>query len=285
MSGDRPGTRGSAPDPAPGEAHFRLTLEYDGTGFAGWQRQSGGERTVQGVLEAAVAEICGAPGRVTGAGRTDAGVHAAAQVAGVCAETALDPATFARALNANLPGDVAVVAAAAAPPGFHPRFDALAKRYRYQVWNGRARSPLRARFAHHVPQPLDLDAMRRGAGPLVGKHDFASFQGAGSDVAHTVRTLTAVDVGGHPGGDVVFDLVGDGFLRHMVRNVVGTLLEIGRGQRPADAMAAVLAARERSAAGPTAPARGLVLVAVDYGFRHDSEGLEAAVLDGPGPLG
>lgn len=266
-------------------AHFRLTLEYEGTGYSGWQRQAGDERTVQGTLEAAVEAVCRVTGRVTGAGRTDAGVHAAGQVAGIEVETDLDAETFGRALNARLPGDLAVVGIAAANPGFHPRFDARSKLYRYRIWNGPVRSPLGARFHHHVPQKLAVDRMREGAALLVGTHDFASFQAAGSDVVDTVRSLSRVEVAGHPGGDVVLDLEGSGFLRHMVRNVAGTLLQVGRGQRAAHEMASILAARDRRVAGPTAPARGLLLVRVDYGFQHDSKGLAMPVLDGPGPLG
>jgi tRNA pseudouridine38-40 synthase len=266
-------------------SHFRLTLEYDGTLFAGWQRQAGGERTVQGALEGAVAEICEAPGRVVGAGRTDAGVHAAGQVAGVEAETRLDAPTFGRALNAHLPPDLAVVAIEEAAPTFHARFDASGKLYRYRIWNGAVRSPLRARFSHHVPQALDVAAMATAAALLAGTHDFASFQAAGSDVEDSVRTLWRVEAIGNPRGDVSLELEGTGFLRHMVRNVAGTLLEIGLGRRAPAQMSAILEARDRTVAGPTAPARGLVLVRVDYGFRHDSAGLERTVLDGPGPLG
>jgi len=266
-------------------AYFRLTLEYDGTGFAGWQRQAGGERTVQGALEAALEEVCQAPGRVTGAGRTDAGVHAAGQVAGVEIETSLPAATLGRALNARLPADLAVVALEAVGPDFHARFDARNKLYRYRIWNGPVRSPLDSRFRHHVPQALALDPMREGAAVLVGTHDFASFQASGSDVVETVRTLSRVEVTGGPGGEIVCELEGSGFLRHMVRNVAGTLIQLGRGQRPVSEMPAILAARDRRKAGPTAPACGLLLVRVDYGFQRDSEGLAGPVLDGLGPLG
>jgi tRNA pseudouridine38-40 synthase len=268
-------------------AHFRLVLEYDGTGFAGWQVQAGGERTVQGVLADAVRRACGVEPEVVGAGRTDAGVHALGQVAGVRVETRLAPPEFARALNALLPSDVAVRAAEAAPAGWHPRFDARAKRYRYAIWNGRARSPVRARFAYWVPRPLDVGAMATAAPALVGCRDFRCFQASGSGVEQTVRTLASVSVEGRPGGDVRVEVVGDGFLRHMVRNVVGTLLQVGLGERPADSLTGLLEARDRRLAGPTAPACGLTLVAVRYdeGFPRNPEELPPRALDAANPLG
>jgi tRNA pseudouridine38-40 synthase len=243
---------------------FRLTLEYDGTDFAGWQSQKQGERTVQGTLEAALAEIVGQPSRVTGAGRTDAGVHAEGQVAAVRLATRLDAETIARALNAKLPADLGVVAVAPAADGFDPRREASSKLYRYAVWNGVVPSPLRMRRSHHVREPLDPAAMRSAASALVGRHDFASFQAAGSAVGSTVRSLTRASVEGEARGDLCFELEGDGFLRHMVRNLVGTLLEIGRGRREPGSLPALLAARDRTRAGPTAPACGLTLVRVDY---------------------
>jgi tRNA pseudouridine38-40 synthase len=245
-------------------ATFRLTLEYDGTDFAGWQSQRQGERTVQDVLAVALAEIAGAPVRVVGAGRTDAGVHAEGQVAAVAFDTRLDLATLTRALNAKLPADVAVVAAAHARDGFDPRREAKAKLYRYAVWNGAAPSPLRRRRCHGVRERLDLAAMASAASALVGRHDFTSFRAAGSAVPSAVRTLARADVAGEAGGEIRFELEGDGFLRQMVRNVVGTLLEVGLGRREAGSLPALLAARDRSRAGPTAPARGLTLVRVDY---------------------
>ncbi len=243
---------------------FRLTLEYDGTEFAGWQSQAQGERTVQATLAAALAEIAGAPVRVTGAGRTDAGVHAEGQVAAVALETRLDAETLLRAVNAHLPRDLALVACASARDGFDPRREATGKLYRYGVWNAPVASPLRRRRFHHVQGPLDVAAMKDGAAHLVGRHDFASFQAAGSAVTETVRTLHRVELAGQAGGEVTFLVEGDGFLRHMVRNLVGTLLEVGAGRRPAGSLPELLAARDRSRAGPTAPARGLTLVRVDY---------------------
>lgn len=256
-------------------AHLRLVLEYDGTDFAGWQVQAGGERTVQGVLGEALRRVCGADAEVTGAGRTDAGVHALGQVAGVRVETRLAPDELQRALNAVLPPDVAVRGADHAPADWHARYGARAKLYRYAVWNGRARSPLRARTSHWVPRPLDLPAMASAGAALVGRQDFRSFQGAGSDVEHTERTLLEVRVDGAPGGEIRFELEGDGFLRHMVRNVAGTLLQVGLGERPAGSIPALLEARDRTLAGPTAPARGLTLVHVRYdeGIPRNPEGL------------
>jgi tRNA pseudouridine38-40 synthase len=243
---------------------LRLVLEYDGTDFAGWQQQAQGERTVQGVLTEAFRTVCGGEPQVHGAGRTDAGVHARGQVAGVETATRLPPDELLRALNAHLPGDVAVRSLEVAAPGWHPRFAARRKRYRYAIWNGRVHSPLRERFFHWVPQPLDVGAMAKAAADLVGTHDFRSFQAAGSGVEETVRTLFVAEVAGETGGEVALELVGDGFLRHMVRNVAGTLIEVGRGQRPADGLPALLGARDRADAGRTAPARGLTLVEVEY---------------------
>jgi tRNA pseudouridine38-40 synthase len=243
---------------------LRLVLEYDGTDFAGWQLQAQGARTVQGVLTEAVRSVCGGEAVVHGAGRTDAGVHALGQVAGVEIATRLAPDELVRALNARLPADLAVRSVEVAPDGWHPRFSARRKLYRYAVWNGRVHSPLRERTFHWVPQPLDVPAMQAAAKALAGTHDFRSFQAAGSDVEETVRTLFRAEVGGEGGGEVAIELLGDGFLRHMVRNVAGTLIEVGQGRRPAGSLPELLAARDRGRAGRTAPARGLTLVHVDY---------------------
>ncbi len=243
---------------------LRLTLEYDGTDFEGWQVQQDA-RTVQGALADAVAEITGERVVPTGSGRTDAGVHAEAQVASMRIESGLEPDTLRRALNAVLPRDVAVTGLEEAPDGFHALRDARGKHYRYAVWNARERSPLRDRTHLFVATPLDVSAMRRGAAHLVGTHDFASFQAAKSDARTTIRTLTALDLEGAAGREIRFEVRGEGFLRHMVRIAVGTLLEIGRGRRVPDDLPGVLEARSRAAAGATAPAHGLTLVAVDYG--------------------
>jgi tRNA pseudouridine38-40 synthase len=243
---------------------FRLTLEYDGRDFAGWQIQAGGQRTVQGTLEEALRRVTGEAVRATGAGRTDAGVHAEAQVVSVALETTLSPERLRRALNGVLPPDLAVRGCDPAPPGFHARYRARSKLYRYRIWNGESRSPLREARWVWVPSALDLGAMRRGASALLGTHDFAAFQAAGSPVRSSVRTLHRLDVEGQPRGEIEVWVEGDGFLRHMVRILAGTLLEVGLGRRDAAGLSAVLAARDRHRAGRTAPARGLALVRISY---------------------
>jgi len=244
--------------------NFKLVLEYDGSGFEGWQVQPAGRRTVQGCLVAAVERICGGAPRVTGSGRTDAGVHAEGQVASVLCDTRLGPEELRRAINGNLPRDVVVISLESAPEHFDARRHASSKLYRYCVWNGPQRAPLRAARSYHVPAPLDRDAMVKAAGELTGPHDFACFQATGSGVGSTQRTIFRLDVLGEPGAEIVFEVEGSGFLRHMVRNVAGTLVEVGQGRRSSESMAALLEARDRGLAGPTAPPAGLSLVRVDY---------------------
>ncbi len=245
--------------------HFRLVLEYDGAGFEGWQIQPGETRTVQGALVRAAQKLSGGGEVVVrGSGRTDSGVHAAGQVASVALDTELDAEALLRALNGNLPRDVVVHDVEPCDEAFDPRRLAKTKCYAYAVWNGALRSPLRTARYVHVPAPLDLPAMREAVLGLKGEHDFASFQAAGSDVEHTVRTLHRIRVSGDSGGEVFFEFEGTGFLRHMVRNLVGTLLEVGQGRREPDSMAGLLEARDRALAGPTAPAHGLTLAWVEY---------------------
>lgn len=244
--------------------NFKLVLEYDGTDFEGWQSQPGDHRTVQDAVARALGQISGSPARVIGAGRTDAGVHAEGQVASVQLDTALTPHTLKRALNGTLPRDVAVRAVTRVPGTFDARRDAISKLYRYRIWNSSTRSPLLARFSVMVQQPLDLAGMRKAAEALLGRHDFASFQAAGSTVKTSVRELTRLDVLGEPGSQVRLEVEGSGFLRHMVRNLAGTLMEVGAGRRDAASLTALLEARDRRLAGPTAGARGLCLVRVDH---------------------
>lgn len=242
---------------------LKLTVAYDGTDFAGWQVQPG-RRTVQGEIERAWREISGEQVRLTASGRTDAGVHALGQVVGLQTSSPMPPERVQRAINAKLPEDVVIVAAQAAPANFHATHDAVRKTYRYQIHNSRVRPLLDRRFVWFYPTAeLDVARMRSGAAELVGRHDFASFETSGSERATTVRTVLALDVD-RTGERINISVTGDGFLYNMVRAIAGTLVEVGRGAQPPEWVAQVLAARDRSAAGPNAPACGLVLVGVEY---------------------
>ncbi len=244
--------------------NYRFTLEYDGASFAGWQAQAGGQRTVQGEFEAAIERVTGQRLRVVAAGRTDAGVHARGQVASARIRTELPPAVLQRALNRSLPADLAVVAAGRAADDFHARYSAVGKLYCYRVWNAETRSPLRSVRVHWVARKLDARAMSKAAEAFVGCHDFAALQAAGSEVESTLRTVRRLEVEQEPPGELVFWVEADGFLRHMVRNLVGTLLEVGSGRRSIESMSELLACGDRRRAGPTAPAAGLTLVQVFY---------------------
>jgi tRNA pseudouridine38-40 synthase len=241
---------------------LKLTIAYDGTGLVGWQRQPAGV-SVQALIEGALAPFEGGPVTVHGAGRTDAGVHALAQVASVSLTAAHSPRAIQRGLNAVLPAAVRVTAIEEATPGFHARFAATGKVYEYRLVPAPFVSPFLARYAWHVPRPLDVGAMRQAGEVLVGRHDFAAFQGTGSAIGETVRTLRALEWR-EEGGQLIVTLSADGFLRHMVRNIVGTLVDVGSKRWPPGAVAGILASLERARAGRTAPPEGLFLVAVRY---------------------
>jgi tRNA pseudouridine38-40 synthase len=242
---------------------LKLTLAYDGTNYVGWQRQLNGV-SVQQLVEEALAPLAGGvPPTVVGAGRTDAGVHALGQVATVNLDTDVPASGIQRALNMRLPADIRAVGAVDAPPGFHARYHARAKTYRYRMATTSVLSPFDRWFVWHAPEPRDAQAMRQAARALVGRHDFASFQARGAAVRDTVRTIHRLDLTGQ-GGEIVFDLEADGFLRHMVRAIVGTLADVGAGLIPPGALPQVIEARDRQAAGQTAPASGLTLVTVTY---------------------
>jgi tRNA pseudouridine38-40 synthase len=229
------------------------------------------------LLEEALGPFEGGSPTVHGAGRTDAGVHALGQVASVRARTHHNVATLQRALNAVLPADVRVVSIEDAPPAFHARFDAVSKTYEYRIANTPFVSAFEYRYAWHVPGTLNVEAMRVGAQTLLGRHDFAAFQSTGGDVHTTERTILSIAVGSdrgqigvRPGSDLgqtplVIRVTGDGFLRHMVRSIAGTLVDVGLGRWPASQVADILAGRNRADAGRAAPAAGLCLVRVDYG--------------------
>jgi tRNA pseudouridine38-40 synthase len=246
---------------------FKLTLSYDGTEFAGFQSQSNA-RSVQGELEAALAQVEGNRVVVSGAGRTDAGVHALGQVASFKLSNAIAADDLFRALNAKLPEDVRILSVEEAPDVFNARFHARSKVYRYRISNTRVMSPFQRRYAWHISRSLDLDAMRDAARQLVGEHDFTSFRALGGSVKTSVRRMTRSDWSEEPlagGGRLLsYEIAGTGFLKYMVRTIVGTLIEVGDGRRPSASMAALLASKNRAAAGPTAPPSGLYLVRVDY---------------------
>ena len=246
----------------------KLTIQYDGTAYVGWQRQAEGA-SIQALVEDALAPIEGTPVTVPGAGRTDAGVHALAQTASATLTSALPADAIARALNAVLPGDVRIASVEDVALDFHGRFSSTGKTYEYRIVNAPFISPFLVRYAWHIPQPLDLDAMRSASAHLVGRHDFAAYQGTGSIVHSTERTVDSIEWSSGAGHDVplAIRITGEGFLRHMVRNIVGALVEVGTGRWNADRPVEALRSRSRAHGARTAPAHGLFLVSVRYGPR------------------
>jgi len=245
---------------------LKLTIEYDGGGFHGWQIQPDGRRTVQGEVEHALAVVLRSTVRVRGAGRTDAGVHATGQVAScmVPPGTSLDLRRLRVSLNGVLARDVAVRNVELADDAFDPRRHARRRRYRYRIWNDPVRSPFWERVSWHVPVPLDAGAMAAAAAMLLGRRDMESFRGADSDRPEsTVREIFTSRVV-REDAMCVYVIEATAFLKHMVRNIVGTLAAVGRGERSPSSLGPLIAARDRRLASPTAPPRGLVLEAVEY---------------------
>ena len=245
---------------------IKLIIEYDGTAYVGWQRQKNGP-TVQAAIERILGLMTGEPVSLHGAGRTDAGVHALGQVAHFSTSKDLDPAVYKQALNKLLPDDIVIREALEVKPDFHARYSAAGKTYRYLILNRRTPSAFTRNQVWHYPRELDLAAMAECLRMIEGKHDFSSFRNTGSNTRSPVRTVLKQGIERNEDGLITITLSADGFLRQMVRNIVGTLVEAGRGKiTPAD-FKEILAARDRSKAGPTAPPQGLYLVEVDYGRR------------------
>jgi tRNA pseudouridine38-40 synthase len=241
----------------------KLLLEYDGTRYVGWQVQPNGP-SIQAEVERALSRLHARPVRVVAAGRTDAGVHARGQVASFPEARPLPLSAYVKGMNALLPEDVAVREAAVMPDGFDARRDARGKRYRYRLENLATRAPLGRLQAWQVFRPLDVAAMRAAAAPLLGRHDFSSFQASDCVADHAVRELRRLDVEGEAGGTIEVVAEATAFLKHMVRNLVGTLVEVGLGARDAATIPGLLAAQDRTLAGRTAPPQGLVLEQVFY---------------------
>lgn len=249
---------------------FKLTVAYDGTDFSGWQIQPG-RPTIQGLLERAIAKRVGVRVGVVGSGRTDAGVHAIAQVASCTLPAwSASAASLAKAINVDLPDSVLVTEAVDAPSDFHAIRDSISKRYRYQIQNGGNRHPFDHRYWYRVRKAVDIDAIGEAARHVIGRHDFASFQATGATRQTTTRTVTACDVVRLPNDEwdesrFAIEVEADGFLYNMVRNIVGTLIEVGNGKQTPSWVVDVISAKDRDAAGPTAPAVGLFLKHVTYG--------------------
>ena len=243
--------------------NIKIVVEYDGTGYFGWQRQDN-FLTVQQVIEEAAARIAQEEIAVIGSGRTDAGVHALGQVANFRTRSRIPEESFLRGLNSLLPADVAIRELVEVAPSFHARYDAKSKVYLYRIWNARVRSPLLRNYAWFVRRPLDLDGMRAALSYCLGTYDFSSFCAAGDEISSRVRSVTAAGIEADERGMVTITMEADGFLRHMVRNIAGTLVEIGRGKRPVSDVPEIMAAMDRRMAGVTAPPQGLFLKEVKY---------------------
>ena len=242
---------------------IKLVVQYDGSDYVGWQRQGKGT-SVQGLIEEALERIDGAPVTLHGAGRTDAGVHAIGQVASARVTSPIEDWQLVRALNAHLPNAIRVTELTTVPDEFHARFSATAKTYEYRIWNGRTVPPFIRHYAWHLIEPLNMELMQQASTAIPGEHDFAAFRSARSLNHTTVRAITTAFWRNDGDHALVFEIGGKGFLRYMVRSLVGTVVEVGRGQRPVEDIARLLATPDRSQAGRTAPARGLFLMKVEY---------------------
>ena len=243
--------------------NFKLTIEYDGTGYHGWQRQPNGP-TIQQAIETAVQTMLRQKITLIGSGRTDAGVHALAQTANFICDTHMKEEELQRGLNSLLPNDIVIRSCREVPSEFHARFDATGKTYRYFILNDPLPSAIGRQYVWWIRSPLDMEAMQQAAGHLLGLHDFKAFEGSGSPRSHTTRRILRAQWERRPEGRLTFEVTADGFLRYMVRNIVGTLAMVGLHKITPDRFKEVLASRDRAQAAATAPAQGLFLVQVLY---------------------
>lgn len=253
--------------------HIKLNLQYDGTNYSGWQVQVK-ETTVQGLLENALFTVTGEKNRITGAARTDAGVHAMQQAAAFRTESKLEADILQRAINANLPTDIRVISAVECPADFHPRYDAESKTYTYLISRTGDYSVFLNRYSWQINYQLNCDAMNEAARHLIGRHDFSSFRASGCGSKNPVRDIHEIDISDEDSVEfmtfnfsapiIKISIMANAFLRHMVRNIVGTLAETGNGKIPPEKIKEILEAKDRTAAGKTAPARGLFLEKIVY---------------------
>jgi tRNA pseudouridine38-40 synthase len=241
----------------------RLTIEYDGTNYRGWQVQAMG-LTVQGTIEKKLSLITGETIHLMGSGRTDAGAHALGQVAHFKTESRLDVASLQRALNSLLPSDIVIRKTDEVSEDFHARKGARSKVYVYRILNRDLPSAFRRRYAWHIPQKLDLEAMKKGTDRLIGEHDFSSFRSAGSSTRTAIRRVFRAEWRKGREGLLRFEIEANGFLKQMVRGIVGTLVEVGKGKIPPEEVEKILDSKDRKKGGPTAPAHGLFLKEVKY---------------------
>lgn len=243
--------------------NFRIIIQYDGTKYNGWQRQVSTDNTIQGKLEALLKKMCEEPVELNGAGRTDAGVHALGQVANFRIATDKTAEEIMQYMNQYLPQDICVVGCKEAGERFHARLNATGKHYQYSIWNSAIKPIFKRNYTHQVPERLDMDAVSEAISYLIGTHDFQSFTSTKRGKKSTVRTIESIEIE-RVGEELIFHFKGDGFLYHMVRILMGTLVEVGLGIRKAEDIKAVLDACDRSKAGHLIPAKGLTLVEVTY---------------------
>jgi tRNA pseudouridine38-40 synthase len=243
--------------------NFKITIEYDGTRYHGWQRQKT-DRTIQEEIEKAVLTITGRQVPLTGSGRTDAGVHAYAQVANFKCETHLGPQDLLRGLNSLTADDIVIRGCEEVAASFHARYDVKSKTYAYKMLNRPNPAAIGRQYAWHIRKKMNLEALRSASAHLIGRHDFKAFEGAGSPRAHTTRSVFKASLVEEQEGYLAFEIEADGFLRFMVRNIVGTLVDVGLGKTSPDEFRRILESKDRDQAGATAPAQGLFLKTVTY---------------------